>query len=599
VGGGDTAWPDTAGQDTAVDPTLAETGPELEDRIPRSLMSSEGLELDIDLTVLAGELPDDLAGHAFLVHPIPLGGGSPLFVGEGVVVRLDFEPDRVALKSRMLRSPCYYADQATLGGSDGFSTVSFSRMSWSLGMRAFLNTALQPMGERLVVTSDASRPWELDPVRLELVTPVGRQDEWATALPSWIESFTSWPFPLVMSTAHPAWDHEAEALYSVAYGMSVLGSATYTHLVRWDGSSDLDVFELVDEDGAVVEITQAVHQIGVSRNFVVLDDTAFVVELEKAWDDTAMREQSPDTILYVVKKSDLTGGGTVKAHTLLIPRESVHFLVDFDDSDGLVIHLAHNPGADASEVVQDGDERADTGDAVSSELHGLPVAPTDLGCVGRYVVDTASMTLRESTVSYDEAFWGGPALVTWRGSETPERHEKLWWASVGLHGENRVQRIEDAYADHPYREVALSDLPSAPAGLCCVDTTTLEVVDRYEAPVGRQLLSPVFVPRVGSTESDDGYLVVTMISDDGDTEGSSGDEFWIFDARDLAQGPLARLGHAALDLPFTLHTTWMPTIAERSASYKVSVRDDLWPQVSELDLELQTLFELHVYPPFE
>ncbi|MCP4918859.1 MAG: hypothetical protein GY913_18290, partial [Proteobacteria bacterium] len=196
------------------------------------------------------------------------------------------------------------------------------------------------------------------------------------------------------------------------------------------------------------------------------------------------------------------------------------------------------------------------------------------------------------TVVYDETFWGGPALVTWRGSETPERHEKLWWACVGLSGETRVQRVEEAYADHPYREVALDDLPQAPAKLCCVDATTLEVLDVYEVPAGRLLLSPVFVPRAGSTASDDGYLVATMFSDDQDTAGSSGDELWVFDARDLAQGPVARLGHAHLDLPFTLHTTWMPSIGRRTASYKVSVRDDLWHAVSEHDMELQALFEL-------
>ena len=450
------------------------------------------------------------------------------------------------------------------------------------------------------MTSDASRPWELDPESLEMVTPLGRQEEWSTALPSWIEGLTNWPFPLVMSTAHPGWDHEEEELYTVAYGMSVLGSTTYTHLVRWDGRSDLDVFELVDEEGQVVEITQSVHQLCVTRDHVIINDTAFVVELEKAWDDSAMREQAPDSILYVIRKDDLRGGsGQVTARTVLIPRESAHFLVDYDDSDGIVMHLSHNPGADPSEVLQEGDVRADTGVEVSSDLLGLIVAPTDLGCLGRYVLDTSTYTVRESTVAYDEAFWGGPALVTWRGSETPEAHAKLWWASLGLNGETRVQRVEDAYADHPYREVALDDLPEAAPQLCCVDATTLEVLDVYAAPAGRLLLSPIFVPRDGGRGEDDGYIVATMISDDEDTAGSSGDEIWIFDARDLAQGPLVRLGHTELDLPFTLHTTWMPSVQARTASYGVSLRDDLWEAVSKHDMELQALFELYVYPPFE
>ena len=126
------------------DPTLADTGPELDARMPRSVMSTAGRELDVDLTVLSGTLPDDLSGHGFIVHPIPQGGGSPLFVGEGVLMRLDFRPDGVGLKSRMLRSPCHYADEATQGTSYGFSNVSFSRISWSLGMRAFRTRACSP-----------------------------------------------------------------------------------------------------------------------------------------------------------------------------------------------------------------------------------------------------------------------------------------------------------------------------------------------------------------------------------------------------------------------------------------------------------------------
>jgi carotenoid cleavage dioxygenase-like enzyme len=74
---------------------------------------------EIRLNLKNGEMPSDLQGHVFLIAPVgfenaPYGDGTPIFNGDGMVYRLDFdEPGAVWLKSRIAKTPCYFADKAT------------------------------------------------------------------------------------------------------------------------------------------------------------------------------------------------------------------------------------------------------------------------------------------------------------------------------------------------------------------------------------------------------------------------------------------------------------------------------------------------------
>ncbi len=52
------------------------------------------------------------------------------------------------------------------------------------------------------------------------------------------------------------------------------GGGNFVHLLRWDGKGDLERFELVLPGGHPVRIEQSIHQIGLTRNYVVLADTA-------------------------------------------------------------------------------------------------------------------------------------------------------------------------------------------------------------------------------------------------------------------------------------------------------------------------------------
>jgi carotenoid cleavage dioxygenase-like enzyme len=155
-----------------------------EQSVPASVMSASRTELDETLEVRSGAIPADLKGHLFWVAPMPQGQGTHTFNGDGMVYRVDFgAASQPRIKSRLLRTPCYYVDRAVKGFPHGFSNRGVTRFSITLGARNQLNTALLPMRDRLLVTFDAGRPWEIDPQSLDLVTPVGWNDEWKAAPP--------------------------------------------------------------------------------------------------------------------------------------------------------------------------------------------------------------------------------------------------------------------------------------------------------------------------------------------------------------------------------------------------------------------------------
>nr|WP_263858091.1 carotenoid oxygenase family protein [Waterburya agarophytonicola] len=193
-------------------------------------------------------LPDDLTGHYFMVSPVgspnssrvdnnddvvwvSKDGWTALYNGDGMVYRLSFTENQASLKTRIMKPPCYYADLATsdpskqnLYGSLRFNNLGISRGSFNkLGIRNQLNTAFVPFkladdeSERLLVTWDVGRPYEVDPETLETLTPVGENEDWQDLLPDQQPI----PFKNLMSSAHPVFDRDAERFYTLNVGKSL------------------------------------------------------------------------------------------------------------------------------------------------------------------------------------------------------------------------------------------------------------------------------------------------------------------------------------------------------------------------------------------
>lgn len=667
---------------------------------PRAMLRASASELTGEqLEVVEGEIPADLQGHLFLIAPVgsvssyglPNPDDSHVWNGNGLIHRFDLNqiPGTIRLTTRLARTPCFWADLATRPGSPaaglGFSDWGMSRFSVHLGMRNQLNTAFVPMRfaaaapTRLLLTFDGGRPYEIDPVSLAVVTPVGSNQEWRPGadLPL--------PFPPVLSTAHPVFDPATATLFSVNYGRSTgnfldtiplvdrldrlagavarvlrplallagallapvrsllgrrLGVADFVHLLAWDGHGPLRRWSLVDETGQPLRIDQTMHQIGVSRDYLVLADTSLKFGLEQLLSRPfrrcpalnrllrrlLTRPQKPDTTLYIVRRADLRSSAVV-ARRLVIPLEVGHFLVEWANPGGLItLHTAHECATDVSEWVRPEDVSALDGRPLDPALRGMiAVGAMDLGRLGRYEIDGETGELLGSRILHDPGLTWGIGLYTCRrdvdASAAPDgRLSSIYWQSLGFWTDLLPEFLRRLYADYPHRLVPLPELldgPQAgqrrPSALFRVDTATMTIADAYPFPQ-RQLAggewqswvcnSPQFVPRIrpdaapdgtsdpGFDPDTDGWILCVAISE-------QAKELWIFDAAHLARGPLCRLAHPRFDPGYTIHTTWLDRIEKRSSAYCIDARADYDPRLQHVPDVVRELFEQHVYPHVE
>lgn len=199
------------------------------------------------LLLIEGVLPPDLSGAVYFSSPVgtvesnglPYPSGqedsSPVFNGDGMILKVDFSaPGEAYISAQILKPPCYFADEAvsTVTQEDekyakGFFNVGISRLSTYLGVRNQLNTAMIPVrfpGEdvdRILATFDTGRPYEFDPSSLQLLHPMGNNLKWKAQFFPFVEYI----FPMIASTAHPAYDPQTGEFFTVNYTKSLLNMA--------------------------------------------------------------------------------------------------------------------------------------------------------------------------------------------------------------------------------------------------------------------------------------------------------------------------------------------------------------------------------------
>ncbi|MCB9592410.1 MAG: carotenoid oxygenase family protein [Sandaracinaceae bacterium] len=399
---------------------------------------------------------------------------------------------------------------------------------------------------------------------------------------------------------------------------------SFTDLVRWDGQGALERFRLVLPRGDELHIRQSVHQVAVTREHVVILETGFKIGVQSAFNnplpDTDFferlarwgltRPQLPYTAFYVVPRASLdqptlppaaNGLPRVECRRVRVPLEADHFLADYDDAGGrITLHVGHAPATDLSEWIRPYDVSAYDGRPIDQDLYGmLAVGAMDVGRFGRYVIDAARGEVVSSQTLTDEQTCWAIALYAGQGINTPaalpERIEQLYWCTEGVFPELLTEFVKDLYVDYEHRLVPVETIlamgaTGRPSVVHRIDTKAMTFADSFALPDGVMAGSLQFVPRgAGPT---DGYLIGTMYTD-------SRTELWIFDAADLAQGPIAKLASPAWKIGFSLHTAWLPSIAARTASYHVSARDELAGPIRHLGPDLAARFEAELYPRFD
>jgi hypothetical protein len=321
-----------------------------------------------DGTYTEGVLPETLQGHVFIIGPagsiaspkvtpdnaisvlpeqqtdtvLPAQNGwTGLFNGDGMVYRLDFHQTlnqngvgKAWLVTRFVKPPAFYADKLTFSDKSfeqfKFKNLGVTRMSPILGDCSQINTAFLPMtfehapGQRLMVTNDGNRPYEIDPYSLKTLAPIGNNNEWLEML----ASSTPAPFPSVLSSAHPCFDRYSEGgqmftvnvVRSLKSALSIAlvlkhdgrlislslskykllkwlikpmlwginwvvkqalelatrfgySGADALYVVRWDGKHPLQRWQLVKPDGSDVVIRQSAHMLGITQKYLIVADT--------------------------------------------------------------------------------------------------------------------------------------------------------------------------------------------------------------------------------------------------------------------------------------------------------------------------------------
>lgn len=580
-------------------------------RMPATIHRLTTTETDgLALQVLDGHLPDGLAGHV-LFQSLSLLPSDAGFSGDALVWRVDLGGVPTAT-SRILRTTDHLLSRAVSDGPLRFESHGMMRMG-PLGIENQVNTALVQLdGNRVIATIDAGRPWELDPATLRPVGPLGPLEAYRPMADS--PSFNRPLCPLTVTSAHPPYDAETGEYYGLASSIIPLPGASFTEVLCGTGGADgsLRRVGLRGVDGAALSITQSAHQMCCTRHHLVIVDAGATIEAQKlfnpprSWAAGTTSAPRPDTHVYVVDRAALRSGARhAVARRVVIPREVGHLMADHDDSpDRLVLHVPHAPSMDFAEWVMPYDHHPVTGDPVRSELVDVPsVLSYDLGVVARYEVDTRTGAVLDAHAFTDDRLWGSGGLTA-RNPRTPTRSVgTVFHANAGFPTDLAVQRQFRGFRSHPHRLVPEAEMPwdGVPSCLVRIDHDAGRIDDHFHYPGDRFGWTPTFVPRDGvATGGADGHVVCVVFGEP-EPGRSSGAELWIFDASDLAGGPVVRLGHPSLEMPMTLHSLWLSSLATRRADPVVDPGAELLARAGTWSTEpgLRSLVRDEVVPAYE
>ncbi|MBV6644057.1 MAG: carotenoid oxygenase family protein [Cyclobacteriaceae bacterium] len=709
------------------------------------LLSATRKELDIELNVIEGEIPRTIHGFMFInsaVGSINSGGlpyergndefNTPIFNGDGYVVKLDFtEKGKIKLKSRLMKTPSYYADEALRENGPArdnkkyegweFKNNGMARMSKVLGQRNQANVAVVPVKFReseplrMLATYEAGRPWEINSETLDVIAPAGKSEDYLSLVPSW---FLRYPFPAVLSSSHPVYDFETKEMFTVSFiqGMDVMlslkklrfkavenpveterklvnaidkaleleGEERRNHfkswllnahpkddqhfsestkigfleglkdkfvqddevrLLRWDGTPDLKKWR-VRCDGKDISITQNMHQMGITEDYIILSNSSLKINLSLMfnylWPQYPHLEEKlrkllsspmiPQSELYFIKRKDLkTGDDVVSAVKAIIPLETVHFTPNYlNPNNRITVMTAHNTANCPAEWIRYFDKRLVDGEPVDPDhLSYLSTGQMDIGRMGRMVFDAETGELLEdqSDVLFKKGnieepekigphTWG-VGLYSFRGYEElmPRVREikNIYWQIFGLDRNFLTEFVYELYRDYPNRVASVEEIErltkeGVPIGLARVDHSEqeMDIKDFYLFEEDHHMRSIQFIPNEvrnpAVTEDMDGYILCTIKVPE-EKQGHYTSQVWLWDATHLAKGPVCKLAHDQLCFAYTFHSVWTSEAEFTNPKDQIDIIDDIDDMVkliinSNKQVKVEAFMDDYVYPHF-
>lgn len=518
-------------------------------------------EYELELEIKAGVWPPGLHGHAFVLGPAQPTTSGFVWAGGGLLTRVDLATRGPRWTTRRVVTPEIHTVGALAARLDR-AEVPRVMAGAAPGLS---NVSMHFLGKRMLLTSDVGRPVEVDPLTMRYLSYAGGVREYPAVSPHPL-------FPGVVCASHPVEDVDLGCLWWSNYRLLPLGRSRSEidaplHVVRWDGEGDLDTWYV---PGA--RLSQLVHEITVTERHVIFVTSGILPEPGAQAGRGRTRPHAPYADIYIVAKADLTRenrGKAVPCARARLPYEAAHHFADYrEDGDDITLYVAHSNGWDINLTLTQQDTVWGSKRPLDPGQLGFLPAPCDASPVGRYVIDGRTGEVKDRKMFLEpERHWGTIFYARNPARAEAQHGTHLWQTFWGLEPEALVTSQVNLYRDHPYRVVPVERLADMcmPSTIACLRLDDMSERSAHQFPEGSIGQSPIFVP---DKAGGDGWVLCFV-------QHPERTELQVFDAFDLAKGPVAVAGAPGLKLSFQAHSGWIPALEPRTSTYFRSYGADL------------------------
>jgi carotenoid cleavage dioxygenase-like enzyme len=416
-------------------------------------------------------------------------------------------------------------------------------------------------------------------------------------------------------------------------------AGTNVWLMRWKGNEAIEKWTLVDQEGGNdIQIQECMHQTSLTKDYIVLTQTAFKFSLdllinnpfpEEPCIDILIRQilasaMLPYTDCYIIKRSELTpGGGKVTAYKLTaagsdhpIPVETIHYSCDYQNpNDKITLYGFHNSSSCVAEWIRPYDTAKISGKQVNTNLMGMfALGSMDVNRIGKWVIDFNTLTIdvqnskqyySPGKISAKDISTSGNqnqdigantwtlGLYTFRDIISPLRSvdkiKYIWYIANGLDPDYLTEFIYGLYENCADRILPVDDVMAytkagMPQTLVRLNCDSMLPDDYFQFEYGTYVRSTQFIPRPVTTPGVeyevDGYIFCTMQVPQDPVNYRS--EYWVFDAAKISSGPICKLFFTGIQFCFTLHSAWMESAKKYNFNYDVDVRTDYNSEIDQI-----------------
>jgi all-trans-8'-apo-beta-carotenal 15,15'-oxygenase len=467
---------------------------------------SQKQEYDYQIAEISGQIPANLTGTLFRNGPglLDINDESVLhpFDGDGMICRITFQDGKAHFCNRFVQTEAYLAEQAA--GKFLYRGVFGTKKSggwlsnaFDVNLKNIANTQVVYWGGKLLALWEAAEPHRLDPKTLDTLG---------------IEYLNNTLRPGDSFAAHPLFDPNGRM---VNFGLKA-GKLAKTGL-----STEITIYEL-DRNGKVIEEHTHlipgfafIHDFAITPNYCIFfqnpvsfNPVPFLLGLKGAAECVNFQPEKFTKIL-VIPRNPRSGE---KIQTL-------------ETKSGFVFHHAnafeHNGKISIDSIAYASFPKPEPG----KDFRDLDFKNLTPGQLWRFELDLKNHRVDSKPIEP-------------RCCEFPT--------------------INPANVGNPYRYVYLG------AAQTCDGNAPLQSILKLDLETGgRQLWTaaptgyvnePVFVPRPGGTQEDDGWLIAMIY--DGANDRSA---VVILDAADLTKGAVATL-HLTHHIPYGLHGSWTENV---------------------------------------